>query len=67
GKIATHGYSWRSRTGSRQIGGEIKWHCKYARKNGIHVSPTFMIDGLVQSDMSRGDEVGIWVKKALGN
>ena len=24
---------------------EIKWHCKYARQNGIHVSPTFMIDG----------------------
>ncbi|MDU0309217.1 DsbA family protein [Rhizobium sp. 10PS4] len=46
---------------------EIKWHCKYARQNGIHVSPTFMIDGLVQPDMSSGDEVGAWVKKALGN
>ena len=21
---------------------EVKWHCKYARQNGIHVSPTFM-------------------------
>ena len=29
---------------------EVKWHCKYARQNGIHVSPTFMIDGLVQTD-----------------
>jgi len=46
---------------------EIKWHCKYARQNGIHVSPTFMIDGLVQADMSSGDEVGVWVKKVLGN
>ncbi|MBY2951600.1 DsbA family protein [Rhizobium leguminosarum] len=46
---------------------EIKWHCKYARQNGIHVSPTFMIDGLVQADMSSGDEVVVWVKKALGN
>ncbi|NEI37954.1 thioredoxin [Rhizobium leguminosarum] len=46
---------------------EIKWHCRYARQNGIHVSPTFMIDGLVQADVSSGDEVGIWVKKALGN
>lgn len=45
---------------------EIKWHCKYARQNGIHVSPTFMIDGLVQADMSSGDEVGVWVKKVLG-
>ena len=26
---------------------EVKWHCKYARQNGIHASPTFMIDGLV--------------------
>jgi hypothetical protein len=42
---------------------EIKWHCKYARQNGIHVSPTFMIDGLVQPDLSSGDEVGVWVKK----
>src|SRR5437868_4056892 len=25
---------------------EVKWHCKYARQNGIHVSPTFMV-GLV--------------------
>ncbi len=28
---------------------EVKWHCKYARQNGIHVSPTFMVDGLVQA------------------
>lgn len=40
---------------------EIKWHCKYARQNGIHVSPTFMIDGLVQTTMSSGDEVSAWV------
>lgn len=42
---------------------EIKWHCKYARQNGIHVSPTFMIDGLVQGDMSSGDAVEAWVTK----
>ncbi len=42
---------------------EIKWHCKYARQNGIHVSPTFMIDGLVQADMSSGDEIETWVRK----
>ena len=45
---------------------EIKWHCKYARQNGIHVSPSFMIDGLVQNDMSSGDEVSAWVAKLLG-
>jgi hypothetical protein len=45
---------------------EIKWHCKYARQNGIHVSPTFMIDGLVQGDMGSGDPVSAWVAKLVG-
>jgi len=44
---------------------EVKWHCKYARQNGIHVSPTFMIDGLVQADMSSGDAVGDWAARLL--
>ena len=46
---------------------EIKWHCKYARQNGIHVSPTFMIDGLVQPDISSGDAVADWVARLLKN
>jgi hypothetical protein len=41
----------------------VKRHCRYARQNGIHVSPTFMIDGLVQADMSSGDAVADWVKR----
>jgi hypothetical protein len=44
---------------------EVKWHCKYARQNGIHVSPTFMIDGLVQADMSSGEPVADWVSRLL--
>lgn len=44
---------------------EVKWHCKYARQNGIHVSPTFMVDGLVSSDMGSGDAVSDWVKVLL--
>ena len=44
---------------------EIKLHCKYARQNGIHVSPTFMIDGLVQPDMGSGDAVSDWVARLL--
>ena len=44
---------------------EIKWHCKYSRQNGIHVSPTFMIDGLVQSDMGSGDAVSDWAARLL--
>jgi hypothetical protein len=42
---------------------EIKWHCKYARQNGIHVSPTFMIDGLVHPDISSGDAVADWAAR----
>ena len=36
---------------------EMKWHAKYARQNGIHTTPTFMVDGLVVPDMSSGDDV----------
>jgi hypothetical protein len=46
---------------------EIKWHCRYARQNGIHVSPTFMIDGIVKPDMSSGDPVSSWLARLLDN
>lgn len=45
---------------------EVKWHCKYARQNGIHVSPTFMIDGIVHGDIGSGDPVESWVERILG-
>ena len=45
---------------------EIKWHCRYARQNGIHVSPTFMVDGMVRPDMGSGDAVEDWAAKLLG-
>ncbi|MEB7544007.1 DsbA family protein [Enterobacter huaxiensis] len=44
----------------------IKWHCKYARQNGIHVSPTFMVNGLVQADLGSGDDVEVWATRVLG-
>ncbi|MFK5733886.1 thioredoxin [Pseudomonas urmiensis] len=40
----------------------IKWQCKYARQNGVHVSPTFMVDGLIVPAMSSGDSVGCWLE-----
>ncbi|AZV94449.1 thioredoxin [Bordetella sp. J329] len=45
---------------------EIKWHAKYARQNGIHVSPTFMVDGLIQPKLGSGDPVEDWVQALLG-
>lgn len=44
---------------------EIKWHAKYARQNGIHVSPTFMIDGMVEPGISSGDAVSEWVTRLV--
>ncbi|NHO32957.1 DsbA family protein [Acetobacter fallax] len=44
----------------------IKWHCKYARQNGIHVSPTFMVDGLINPSISSGDSVKDWIGKISG-
>jgi hypothetical protein len=46
---------------------EIKRHARYARQNGIHVSPTFMVDGLVQTDLSSGDKVSDWVTRLSAN
>ena len=44
---------------------EIKWHCKYARQNGIHVSPTFIVNGLVQADLGSGDDISAWAARIL--
>ncbi|MEO9228486.1 MAG: thioredoxin domain-containing protein [Devosia sp.] len=41
----------------------IRWECRYARQNGIHVSPSFMINGIVQPDMSSGDTVTDWASR----
>ena len=41
----------------------VKQHVRYARQNGIHVSPTFMVDGLVDPAISSGDSVEDWVKR----
>jgi hypothetical protein len=40
----------------------LRWHTRYARQNGIHESPTFMIDGLVESRMSSGQTVEEWAE-----
>lgn len=41
----------------------VRWHTRYARQNGIHVSPSFMIDGIVEAGMSSGDEVADWLAR----
>ena len=46
-----------------QLDRSTRWDARYARQNGIHVSPSFMIDGIFQADMSSGDEVSAWAKR----
>ena len=48
-----------------ELQNEIKWHSKYARQNGIHVSPTFMVNGLVQPDLGSGDDVSVWAARIM--
>ena len=38
----------------------LRWHTKYGRQNGIHFSPTFMINGLIEPNMSSGQTVEEW-------
>ena len=42
---------------------EIKWQARYARQNGVHATPTFMVDGLVVPEMGSGDTVDVWLEK----
>lgn len=39
----------------------IKRHTRFARQNGIHASPTFMVDGLVNDRISSRDPVENWI------
>ena len=57
------GFGLKSAFEAAELGAEIKWHVKYARQNGIHFSPTFMIDGLIKPDMTSGDDVADWAKQ----
>ena len=47
------------------VGQALRWHTRYARQNGIHFSPTFSIDRIVNPNMSSGQGVEEWAK-ALG-
>lgn len=44
----------------RDVEKAIKWHAKYARQNGIHVSPTFAVDGVVNDAFGSGQSIEEW-------
>lgn len=41
----------------------LRWHTKYSRQNGIHVSPTFAVNRIINNAMSSGQTVEEWAKE----
>ena len=53
----------------KRVDQAMRWHARYARQNGIHESPTFMINGIVERNMSSGQTVEEWrglLRAAIG-
>lgn len=42
------------------VGAALRWHVKYCRQNGIHVSPSFAVNRIVEPAMSSGQPVEEW-------
>lgn len=40
----------------------VKKHARYSRQNGIHASPTVMIDGLVNDNIGSRDSIEDWLR-----
>lgn len=46
---------------SKQVTSQMKRHAKICRQNGIHSSPTFIVNGLVNPSMGSKDEISKWM------
>ncbi len=46
----------------KSVGDAMRWHARYYRQNGVHVSPTFAIDGLIEPKMSSGQTIEEWAE-----
>ena len=56
------GVDFRAAFEQDEITDAIKWHVKYVRQNGVHVSPTFTVNGLVNNGMSSGQSIEEWLE-----
>ena len=45
------------------VGAALRWHTRYARQNGVHVSPTFLVNRIVNTNMSSGQAIEDWAKE----
>ncbi len=53
-----------------ELEGLMAWHAKYSRQNGVHGTPTFMVNGIVAPGLGSGDPIETWVaasRAAHGN
>ena len=41
----------------------LRWHTRYARQNGVHVSPTFLVNRIVNTTMCSGQAIEEWAKE----
>jgi hypothetical protein len=41
----------------------VRWHAKYSRQNGVHVSPTFAVNRILSASMGSGQSVEEWSKE----
>ena len=41
----------------------LRWHTKYSRQTGVHVSPTFAVNRLISNNMSSGQSIEEWSKE----
>jgi hypothetical protein len=41
----------------------LRWHTRYCRQNGVHVSPSFAVNRLINNAMSSGQTVEEWARE----
>src|SRR5579871_2735168 len=52
----TAAFCWKS------VDQALRWHVKYGRQTGVHVSPTFAVNRIIEPSMSSGQTVEEWLQ-----
>lgn len=47
----------------KSVGDALRLHTKYSRQNGVHVSPTFSVNRIINNAMGSGQTVEEWAKE----
>lgn len=55
------GVSVKEAFGQKDLDRDLKRHVKYARQNGIHASPTFMVNGIIEPGLGSRDPIENWM------